>query len=1117
MSSNQPYVTIRSRRPHDGNSVSSADSTVGARVTTNQSRRVHSQAGDGQYGSSSGDAPRTATHDTSRVSYHVKHLDSFVQTLEDSANRAFPNRGRSSQRYKKVQALLLHWGSDDLFVLPELEDLERCLREDYAFDTEIFPIPSENSHLELMMQVGKLIKDHEAQDTLFLVYYGGHARIDESRQSTWCATRHPDSPWLQWSAIQTLLERSASDVLILLDCCAGAASATFPNGNSITETISASSWDAIAPDPGRYSFTNALIEVLQEWRLRAFSAAMLHAEVLARLKHPRPITINGKLFEARSTPVHFMMTSNHKAPSIEMSRILPPEARPPSPPQDTVASESETPEGIPGGRGPGAPISGEPNEDTPHVMISLALEDNQQLDLNAWEQWLSNFPAMAKYVKVQGVFKSHSTLLLLSMPVMVWDLLPENHATSFIAFIRSNNMMLQKGQKDKAAMQVAVRGSRAEPDLTEPDSASMNTFFSDTTYTYAPTDQGSVASQRLADMRSYSLGMGQASRRNTAGGQLVSAEPVSPSSSPPRGAAGLLRTGHSTTSLATLQRQLSSASQTSSEAVISRTMIPNQQRSSRTTVYRDIAEPPKFSQHVETLLQQYYQQEPLPNDDQKNFVASNLGIELWDVEAWFHHRRERDVVSQQFQNLKMGGSTPGAYEGAQMILPHHLNRIIEILTPSRILLIDLRSPTDFERSHINGAINLRAPLKFIQDAPFDMIERAFPDEPSRQKFGQWQSAVCMVVYARAVDSSWECPVADVLYQKFKSWGWPGRCFVLKGHYREFSVSYSASIVGSKTAASSTTSTHEQAGGPARAEPPHRRDNAQKQTESRPSEDDDADAAARLRQQYDDLLTQIDSEEGRVNPSTPDPTASPERAQAMGQHERDLEAEFRRRVPDLYRKALDSSSTSSSRCVSTTAPDAPAAVPVPVPVPVRSDGSDQPATRSDRAGGDRERRPSFGFDTKAPFVEYLDRGLSHIRQGKPSDQDDNTSSSSTTVSPPSNNNNAANVSPGLSKLAAEGCYFDSGAAATANAATTPPPPPLPSDDSYVKISRGDAQLASDPGLGGKDGTTKDVHQHHRPSHQQHQHNNNNPVAAAASGDETPRRGRGGFLNKVLRRA
>jgi hypothetical protein len=86
-----------------------------------------------------------------------------------------------------VQALMLHWKCDDLFVLPELEDLEKCLREDYCYETDIFPIPSENSHLELMLKVGDMIKKHESSDTLFVVYYGGHARIDESRQSTWCA------------------------------------------------------------------------------------------------------------------------------------------------------------------------------------------------------------------------------------------------------------------------------------------------------------------------------------------------------------------------------------------------------------------------------------------------------------------------------------------------------------------------------------------------------------------------------------------------------------------------------------------------------------------------------------------------------------------------------------------------------------------------------------------------------------------------------------------------------------------------------------------------------------------------------------------------------------------
>jgi len=113
------------------------------------------------------------------------HMLTYTRCLQ-SAARAFPNRG-SSQRYTKVHAILLHWKCDDLFVLPELEDLESCFREDYSFETETFPIPSDNAHLELMLRIGAMIKEHESTETLFIVYYGGHAKIDDSRQSTWCA------------------------------------------------------------------------------------------------------------------------------------------------------------------------------------------------------------------------------------------------------------------------------------------------------------------------------------------------------------------------------------------------------------------------------------------------------------------------------------------------------------------------------------------------------------------------------------------------------------------------------------------------------------------------------------------------------------------------------------------------------------------------------------------------------------------------------------------------------------------------------------------------------------------------------------------------------------------
>lgn len=898
MGDQQPYFTIRSRRPADGNGALHADAPGVNGV---------------------GDVfARSATHDTSRASFHVKHIGAFARRLEDSAARAFPNRGRTSQRYKKVQALLLHWGSDDLFVLPELEDLEKCLREDFAFGTDIFAIPSENSHLELMMRVGQLIKECESQDTLFLIYYGGHARIDESRQSTWCATRDQSSPWLQWSAIQTLLERSKSDVLILLDCCAGAASATFPNGNSITETISASSWDAIAPDPGRYSFTNALIEVLQEWRLRTFSAAMLHAEVLARLKHPRPITINGKHFEARSTPVHFMMTANHKAPSIELSRILPPEkvtesaSSPPShhhttPPLTGRAANSGDP--ISNGL-----ASNEPNEDTPHVMISLALEDDQRLDINAWEQWLNAFPSMAKYVKVQGVFKSHSTLMLVSMPVMVWDLLPEDPAVSFVAFIRSNNLATQRRQTQQRVA-VPIASHPQQRAVNNFDNQSIASAVSGTTF--APTEDVSFQ-QHNRESTSYG---------NTAGGNTLydvswrvpsSSQPptpgrsASPSTTSPGDYARPIRPVASATSLNTSQRQ-AAVPVTGSSGMLSRQMMLNQQQSMRRTTFGENApEPKKFSAHVERRLEEYYQQEPAPDDAHSVFIASNLGIELWHLDVWFHHRRDRDSISNKLATMKLKDVMleSNSHE-RRMILPAGLNRLLELSLPGDSLLFDLRSAAEYERSHVYGAINLRAPKSFLQAAPLDLIERAIPDEQGRRQFSQWNAAKYIVFYGRGLESSRECPAAELITQKLRTQGWTGHYFILRGHYREFSQSFDKFIAGAKTTQTAAE------------------DRTSSQATALMAETD----GALVEDQHAPWPDCAANEDGAWPSSTSPARAQDRHHEAIETQEKDLEAEFRARCGPLFGKVMD--------------------------MHVGSHGLDN-------------------FGTKAGMVEHLDRGLDKMR-------------------------------------------------------------------------------------------------------------------------------------------
>jgi rhodanese-related sulfurtransferase len=141
---------------------------------------------------------------------------------------------------------------------------------------------------------------------------------------------------------------------------------------------------------------------------------------------------------------------------------------------------------------------------------------------------------------------------------------------------------------------------------------------------------------------------------------------------------------------------------------------------------------------------------------------------------------------------------PPPKDGARMILPGHLNKLLEIFPTGQIVVIDLRPRADYQRSHIHGAINFRAPASFVSRASMEMIEKALTDEASRSSFDKWYTSKCVVFYDKVVEYPWEAPVAEAFFRKFKSKHWPGQCFVLKGHYREFSQSFDKYIVGFNT-------------------------------------------------------------------------------------------------------------------------------------------------------------------------------------------------------------------------------------------------------------------------------------------------------------------------------
>ncbi|KAH8763365.1 hypothetical protein F5882DRAFT_304721, partial [Hyaloscypha sp. PMI_1271] len=390
---------------------------------------------------SDGQRKQYSSHDTSRAGFHHQNLATFCEDVNSAAKRAFPNRGRS--RYETVNACLIRWEDDDLGVQQELDALNAVLR-DYGFLTNVFLIPKLSSHWDLMRKTLDFIQDRDNDKNLFVLYYAGHGRINSARQAEWVFGQDLNSPFVDWSAIQGLFGTAKSDVLILLDTCAAASSATTTQF-AVMETIAACGFERRAPPPGEYSMTNTLVDVLRDWINKlSFSAASLHTEILFRLKlKEKKKGREGVPLEWCVTPIHWINAKDCKAVGIEICRrSVPPllsatsdsslEEEQPSTFVDAMdidfddANSSSTPL---------SSVSSTGCYKVPHVLITLQLEENQSLDTEQTARWLDRFPLLAKWVKVEAVFPSYSTLMIMSVPLPIWDMLPDHPACSFIGYV----------------------------------------------------------------------------------------------------------------------------------------------------------------------------------------------------------------------------------------------------------------------------------------------------------------------------------------------------------------------------------------------------------------------------------------------------------------------------------------------------------------------------------------------------------------------------------------------------------------------------------------------------------------------------------------------------------
>ncbi|KAH7381930.1 hypothetical protein BKA64DRAFT_727363 [Cadophora sp. MPI-SDFR-AT-0126] len=329
---------------------------------------------------------------------------------------------------------------------------------------ECFEIPSQYPARVTVSKVSSLIAECDA-DSLIIIYYGGHAALSQQRNcpAVWAATDRPDSVKFSSFGVQQVLEEATSDVLLLFDCCYSSHPAVNSAGQGVTEVIAACGFESQAPAVGPHSFTNALIQELEESFTGApFYAAELHSKILGSLKNWKPKLLrdpNGNIWldendrpryecHKRRTPVHCLLTTERPNRSIMLAPLRPNSSSANSAdlrePLENMRIDMSTPSTYPKEfQGP---------SQFPEVLISVRLEEDYLTDdddvengkrQQPWLEWFRNIPEAANRVTIHGAYRSYSTLLLLSMPIALWNILPAHAAYSFVAFLNSGNLVPQ--------------------------------------------------------------------------------------------------------------------------------------------------------------------------------------------------------------------------------------------------------------------------------------------------------------------------------------------------------------------------------------------------------------------------------------------------------------------------------------------------------------------------------------------------------------------------------------------------------------------------------------------------------------------------------------------------
>ncbi|KAL2196588.1 hypothetical protein P885DRAFT_38032 [Corynascus similis CBS 632.67] len=372
-------------------------------------------------------------------------FEAFARHLQDAAIHIQQQTLRP--KHTSVSVLMLRW-EDDTSVQSDMLALERVFQERYHYHTDKWAIPTvPNPSVKLGVRIASFL-DNARPDHLLIIYYAGHGYVGPDNQLYWACNSRDDAAKLKWDGVRCLFEDAQSEIVLLIDSCA-VRDAPAAGSHGAKQAIAAYSPDQSSLEPGPRSFTATLTETLQKLSFlgRPFSVQKLYedlrqqrqqesAQALARLTNgstkPNPAPERSPAFftltPARGQGI-ILVPLDPKAPQLQ------------SPPHSADADAQNAWK---------TKLEDRPLH--PEEVLDLTLDEQRVLvcttfvgdaspDMAFFNQWLHNMPNTTSNITVEGMFLGPPTMLLISMPINVWNIVQHDKVCCFLGYINSHNMI----------------------------------------------------------------------------------------------------------------------------------------------------------------------------------------------------------------------------------------------------------------------------------------------------------------------------------------------------------------------------------------------------------------------------------------------------------------------------------------------------------------------------------------------------------------------------------------------------------------------------------------------------------------------------------------------------